>query len=92
MAWVRRRTRRDGLVSIAVQWRDVRGKLQSETFRDAAAAGDFLRLVRAAAAAGGVISMVLVLGGLGLNSPSGRTTDGLKGECRLRRLNAEVRD
>ena len=47
MAWIRRRTRSDGLVSLAVQWRDVRGKLQSETFReaDAAAANEFLRLV-----------------------------------------------
>ena len=47
MAWIRRRTRTDGRVSVAVQWRDARGKLQSETFRedDAAAAVDFLRLV-----------------------------------------------
>ncbi|MDO8732145.1 MAG: site-specific integrase [Actinomycetota bacterium] len=47
MAWIRRRTRSDGLVSIAVQWRDIRGKLQSETFRetDEAAANEFLRLV-----------------------------------------------
>lgn len=47
MAWIRRRTRSDGLVSVAVQWRDARGKLQSETFREAdkAAAVDFLRLV-----------------------------------------------
>ena len=47
MAWIRRRTRSDGLVSLAVQWRDPRGKLQSETFReaDAAAANEFLRLV-----------------------------------------------
>ena len=47
MAWIRRRTRSDGLVSLAVRWRDPRGKLQSETFReaDAAAANEFLRLV-----------------------------------------------
>ena len=47
MAWIRRRTRSDGLVSVAVQWRDARGKLQSETFREAdkAAAVEFLRLV-----------------------------------------------
>jgi len=47
MEWTRRRTRSDGLVSFAVQWPDIRGKLQSETFReaDATAANEFLRLV-----------------------------------------------
>jgi hypothetical protein len=34
MAWIRRRTRSDGRVSVAVQWRDARGRLQSETFRE----------------------------------------------------------
>ena len=49
MAWIRRRARKDGLVSVAVQWRDPRGRLQSETFREAdmAAAEEFRRLVEA---------------------------------------------
>ena len=49
MAWIRRRARKDGLVSVAVQWRDPRGRLQSETFREAdtAAAEEFGRLVEA---------------------------------------------
>ena len=54
MAWIRRRARKDGLVSVAVQWRDPRGRLQSETFReaDAAAAEEFRRLVEACGTSG----------------------------------------
>ncbi|MDP2288067.1 MAG: hypothetical protein Q8M73_05820 [Actinomycetota bacterium] len=36
MARIRRRTRGNGLASIAVQWQDIRGKLQSAMFQKTA--------------------------------------------------------
>lgn len=49
LACGRRTARNDGLTLLAVQWRDPRGRPQSEALReaDAAAAAEFRRLVEA---------------------------------------------